>query len=206
MNKIQEKEMNIVQRFSIIISVLTALVVFIAGLTSVLNIRIPSLIFGLLLVPIFITLMACLHYNVKKDIKLFSLLGVIFACMYGVLISFNYYLQLTLMESNPSGLELFDMSNPNSMMFVIEVLGYFFMGLSTLFAAYVFGITLLERIIKSLFILNGVLGIGGLIGYAASLSLNILMIGLMIWNIIMPVSAVLMLFYFKKQVNATNNG
>ena len=198
--------MNIIKRFSMIISGSAALVVLIAGLTSVLNIRIPSLIFGVLLVPIFITLMACLHYNGKKDMKLFSMLGVIFSCMYGVLISFNYYLQLTLMESSPSGLELFDMSNPKSMFYVIELLGYFFMGLSTLFAALVFGTTLLENIIKSLFILNGVLGIGGLIGYAASLSLNILMIGLMIWNIIMPVSAVLMLFYFKKQVNATNNG
>lgn len=187
-----------------IISGLAALFVLIAGLTSILKIRIPSLIFGLLLVPIFITLMSCLHYKGKKDMKLFSMLGVIFSCMYGVLISFNYYLQLTLKESSPSGLELFDMSNPKSMFYVIELLGYFFMGLSTLFAAFVFGTTLLERIIKSLFILNGVLGIGGLIGYVVNLSMNVLMMGLMGWNIIMPVVAILMIFYFKINANTIN--
>ncbi len=196
--------MNLIKRFSMIISGLAALVVLLAGLTSVLKIRIPSLIFGFLLVPLFITLMTCLHYNSKKDMKLFSMLGVIFSCMYGVLISFNYYLQLTLMENNPSGLELFDMSNPKTMFYVIELLGYFFMGLSTLYAAIIFGATLLEKIIKSLLILNGVLGIGGLIGYTLNLSINVLMMGLMCWNIIMPVSAVLILFYFKINANTSN--
>jgi hypothetical protein len=183
------------------ISGLAALVVLLAGLTSVLNIPIPSLILGFLLVPIFITLMVCLHYNSNNDKKIFSLLGVLFASMYGVLISFNYYLQLTLMQNNSSGLELFAMSNPNSMMWVIEVLGYFFMGLSTLFAVAIFGSTLLEKFIKILFIINGLLGIGGLIGYAIGLSMNILMIGLMSWNIIMPIAALLTFFYFKKQVD-----
>jgi hypothetical protein len=146
--------------------------------------------------------MVCLHYNSREEMKLFSMLGVLFACLYGVLISFNYYLQLTLIEKNSSGLELFDMSNPDSMMWVIEVLGYFFMGLSTLFTVPVFGSTLLERGIKILFILNGLLGIGGLIGYATGLSMNIFMIGLMSWNIIMPIAAILMIFYFKKNVHA----
>ena len=193
--------MNLVKRFSMIISGLAAVILFVAGLTSILNVSIPSLIFGFLLVPIFISLMVCLHYNSRGDMKLFSMLGVIFACMYGVLISFNYYLQLTLMQDNSSKLELFVMSNPNSMMWVIEVLGYFFMGLATLVVFPIFGSTLLERIIKLIFILNGLLGIGGLIGYANGLSMNIAMIGLMCWNIIMPIAAILMIFYFKKQVN-----
>lgn len=196
--------MNLIKRFSMIISGLAALVVFIAGLTSVLNIRIPSLIFGFLLVPIFISLMVCLHYNSRGEMKLFSMLGVLFACMYGIFISFNYYLQLTLMEKNFSGLELFDMTNPDSMMWVIEILGYFFMGLSTLFAFPVFGSSLLERLIKIIFIFNGLLGIGGLVGYATGLSMNIAMIGLMCWNIIIPIAAILMIFYFRINVNCIN--
>jgi hypothetical protein len=131
--------------------------------------------------------------------KLFSMLGVIFACMYGVFISFNYFLQLSLMESNPTDLALFDMYNPKSLMWVIEVLGYFFMGLSTLVVFPLFGSALLDIFIKIIFIVNGLLGIGGLIGFAFNLNINILMIGLMSWNIIMPVGAFLMIFYFKKK-------
>jgi len=186
-----------------LISGLAALLVFIVGLTSVLNIRIPSLISGFLLIPVFIILMVCLHYNNRRDRQIFSMMSVIFACMYGVLISFNYYLQLTLMEKNSTGLELFVMSNPDSMMWVIEILRYFFMGLSTLFAVPVFGSSLLESSIKLIFILNGLLGIGGLIGYAEGLSINILIVGLMFWNVIMPVAALLLIFYFRKFVNTT---
>ncbi len=189
--------MKLIKDFSMIISGLAALLVFIAGLTSVLNIAKPSLISGFLLVPIFITLMVCIHYNSKKEIKLFSLLSVQFATMYGILISFNYYLQLALIPNNSSGLELFVMSNPNSMMWVIEVLGYFFMGLSTLFMVPVLGSTLLERLIKIFFSLNGFLGIGGLIGYASGLSIDIFMIGLMSWNIIMPIAFLLIFFHLR---------
>jgi hypothetical protein len=180
------------------------MLLFLAGLTSILNISILSLIFGFLLVPFFIALMVCLHYNTRKDIRLFSLLGVLFACMYGVLISFNYYLQLTLMQDNSTKLEIFNISNPDSMMWVIEVLGYFFMGLSTLIVIPVFGTTILERLLKLTFIINGFLGIGGLIAYAIGTATNILMVGLMVWNIIMPIAAVLMIFYFKMNAAPIN--
>jgi hypothetical protein len=117
--------------------------------------------------------------------------------MYGVLISFNYYLQLTLMQKNVSGLELFSMSDPNSMMWVIEVLGYFFMGLSTIFVSIIFGSSFLERSIKLIFIVNGILGIGGIIGYTLGWNLSLMLWGLMLWNIIMPIAAGLLIYYFK---------
>jgi len=189
--------MKVIQHFSMIASGLAMFLIFLAGLTSVLKITIPSLIFGFLLVPIFIILITCLHYNSKKEMKMFSMLGVIFACMYGVLISFNYYLQLTLMQKNVSGLELFSMSDPNSMMWVIEVLGYFFMGLSTIFVSIIFGSSFLERSIKLIFIVNGILGIGGIIGYTLGWNLSLMLWGLMLWNIIMPIAAGLLIYYFK---------
>jgi hypothetical protein len=189
--------MKVIQHFSMITSGLAMFLIFLAGLTSVLKITILSLIFGFLLVPIFIILITCLHYNSKKEMKMFSMLGVIFACMYGILISFNYYLQLTLVQKNVSGLELFSMSDPNSMMWVIEVLGYFFMGLSTIFASTIFGSSFLERSIKLIFIVNGILGIGGIIGYTLGWNLSLMLWGLMLWNIIMPIAAGLLIYYFK---------
>ena len=51
------------------------------------------------------------------------------------------------------------MGNTQSMMWVFEVLGYFFMGISTLFVAPVFGSGRLESYVRWLFVLNGVLGL-----------------------------------------------
>jgi hypothetical protein len=189
------------RRFAMLTSTLTMILVFLAGLTSVLKVTIPSFIFGFLLVPAFITLMVCLHYNGGKGRQIFSALSVAFASMYGVLISFNYYLQLTLMRNNTPGLELFLMSKPDSLMWVIEVLGYFFMGLSTIFISATFGNSLLEQCIKIIFVINGILGIGGVIGFALRWSIELMLWGLLLWNIIMPIAAGLLIYYFKVQAD-----
>ena len=90
------------------------------------------------------------------------------------------------------------MDNPQSIMWVIEVLGYGFMGLATLSAAFVFPTGNLENIIRWLFIINGALGIGGMIGYALGWSMNILLGGLVVWDIIMPVSSFLIAIIFRR--------
>ncbi len=194
--------MNIDQRqfnrnFSMMVSFLAMMLLFLAGLTSVLKITIPSLIFGFSLVPVFIALMVCLHSSAKDNMKLLSMLGVVFACLYGVFISFNYYLQLALIQPKLADLPLFDMTKPVSMMMMIEMLGYFFMGLSTIFTAFIFGTSIIERLTKTLFLVNGILGIGGLIGYALQWDVNVMLWGLVLWNIIMPIAAALLIFYFK---------
>ena len=91
---------------------------------------------------------------------------------------------------------MFSMTNTHSMMWVIEVLGYFFMGLATLFAAPVFGSSRTEKAIKWLFVANGVLGILTPIGYGLNLPIEILLGGLIIWDIIMPISTALVAYLF----------
>ena len=90
------------------------------------------------------------------------------------------------------------MDNPQSIMWVIEVLGYAFMGLATFFAAWVFNSGRLENAVRWLFITNGVLGIGGMIGYALGWSMDILLGGLVVWDIIMPISSILLAIIFKR--------
>lgn len=177
---------------------LTTILLILAGLTSVLKIEIPSLVLGFVLAPFFIAFAVCIHYFFGKKTSLYSLLGIIFAVMYGVLICFNYYLQLTLMQKDIPGLDLFSMKNPNSIMWVIEVLGYFFMGLSTLVMAPILGTTVAEKVVKLAFILNGFLGIGGLIGYALNFPLGIMLVGLLLWNIIMPIGSGTLTYHFIK--------
>jgi len=179
----------------------TVVVIF-SGITATAAWKTPSLISGILLVPIFMILMVCIHEYAPAERKIFSRLGMLFAIGYAVLISFNYFIQLTLVRQGLYTVP-FDMSDPLSMMFAIEILGYGFMGLATLFTAWVFNSGRLENAVRWLFIINGVLGIGGVIGYILNLNINIMYWGLVAWDIIMPVSSVLLAIIFKQRSKLT---
>ena len=126
---------------------------------------------------------------------------MLFAVGYAVLIGFNYFMQLTLVRQNLYTAP-FAMDNPHSVFFVIEVLGYGAMGLATLFAAWVFDSGRLEKGIRWLFVINGVLGIGGMIGYAVNLSMNTLLAGLVAWDVVMPVATILLAILFRRRTRA----
>src|SRR4030043_2125735 len=180
--------------------IMTIAVIF-SGITATTAMKIPSLVSGIILIPVFILLMACIHEFSPADKKIFSRLGLLFTIGYAVLIGFNYYLQLTLVRKNLYT-AVFAMDDPQSIMWVIEVLGYGFMGLATLSAAFIFKNGKLENVIHWLFIVNGVLGIGGVIGYALGWSMNILLGGLIAWDIIMPISSLLLAVLFRRVMRA----
>lgn len=180
-------------------AVATSILFIFSGITATLAIRIPSLLSGIILVPAFVLLMACIHEYASAEKRLYSGLGLLFVVGYSILIGFNYYIQLTL-ATQPEFAVMFDMKSPKSIMWVIEVLGYGFMGLSTLSAAWVFTSGGIEKGIKWLFVANGVLGVGGMLGYALGLNMNILLGGLIVWDIIMPVSTILLSIIFWKSL------
>ena len=142
--------------------------------------------------------MACVHGYASDERKIFSLIGLSFAIIYATLISINYFIQLTFVRQSSFDVEIFAMDNPQSIMWVIEVLGYFFMGLSTLFAAPVFESGRIENLIKWLFVANGILGILTPIGYGLSLPIQILLGGLIVWDIVMPISTALLAYLFRR--------
>lgn len=178
-------------------SLATAILAFLAGLTSSLSITSPSLIFGFLLIISFISMMVGLFY-VQKTASIYGILGLIFATVYGVFISFNYYLQFVFIHRIKSTPEWFEMTNPDSIFMAIEILGYFFMGMATLCFVPLLNRNKIGNAIKILFIINGILGIGGFFGYALEWDFNILIYGLILWNLILPIAALLLFFYFKK--------
>ena len=184
-------------------AVIMTIAVIFSGITASTAMKIPSLVSGIILIPIFILLIACIHEHSPADRKFFSRLGVLFTMGYAVLIGFNYYMQLTLVQNNLYT-DVFAMDDPQSIMWVIEVLGYGFMGLATLSTAFVFTNGKLENAIRWLFIVNGILGIGGMIGYALGLSLNILAGGLIVWDIIMPLSSILLAVLFRRVLKINN--
>ena len=168
-----------------------------AGITATAAIQPFATIVGFLLTPSFLVVMACIHCYASNERKVFSLVGLSFAIIYAILISVNYFIQLTFVRQTSFDVKIFAMDNPQSMMWVIEVLGYFFMGLSTLFAAPVFGSGRIESLIKWLFIANGILGILTPIAYTLNWPLSFMMGGLIVWDIVVPVSTALLAYLFR---------
>ena len=130
----------------------------------------PSTAFGLiilltpslLLAPSFALLMLCVHYYAPEDKKVWSHAGLIFATVYTVMVSINYYVQLTLvvphlMRGEVESIRPFLFTPFDSFIYSVDVLGYSFMSLSTLFAAFVFTGAGLERTARRFLIANGLL-------------------------------------------------
>lgn len=167
---------------------ISTLLVAIAGITATASIQPFATIIGFLLTSSFLVVMACVHCYAPEDRKVFSLIGLSFAIVYATLISINYFIQLTFVRQSTFDASMFDMGKTQSMMWVIEVLGYFFMGVSTLFAAPVFGSGRLESYVRWLFVLNGVLGLLTPVAYVINLPMNIMLGGLIVWDIVMPLA------------------
>jgi hypothetical protein len=79
-----------------------------------------------------------------------------------VLISINYYVQLTwvaprLIEGQTEGIEAFIFVPFDSFLYSVDILGYSFMSLATLFAARVFTGKGLEQVVRCFLTANGLL-------------------------------------------------
>ncbi|HWR27709.1 MAG TPA: hypothetical protein VN377_04645 [Candidatus Thermoplasmatota archaeon] len=147
---------------------------------------------------IFLIVILCIYSIAPEDKKILGHIGLSFAIIYATMISVNYFIQLTFVQFGAFNADVFSIKNPQSMMMTIEVLGYFFMGLSTLFIAPIFQSGKLEKAIRLLFVFNGVLGIGGAIGFALNLDWRILIGGLLVWTIVMPITTALLAYWFKR--------
>jgi len=118
----------------------------------------PSLFLG----SSFLVLVVSIHQLSSPDRKVWSHAAVAFATAYAVLISINYYVQLTwvmprLAAGRTHGLEPFLFTPFDSFLYAVDILGYSFMSVATLFAAAVFTGRGLERVVRVFLIANGLL-------------------------------------------------
>jgi hypothetical protein len=118
----------------------------------------PSLFLG----SSFLVLVVSVHQLSSPDRKIWSHAAVAFATAYAVLISINYYVQLTwvaprLAVGRIEGMEPFLFTPFDSFLYSVDILGYSFMSLATLFAARVFRGRGLERIVRVFLTANGLL-------------------------------------------------
>jgi len=120
---------------------------------------------GILLTPLFLILMACIHYYSADDKKIFSLIGLSFAVMCAAAITMDYFIQLSviqpsLLKGETEGLALFSQYNPHGIFIALEDLGYLLMSLAFLCVGVIFaGARKLERAIRCVFIGSAVLSI-----------------------------------------------
>jgi len=107
-------------------------------------------------------LMVAVHQMAPVERKVWSQAAVAFATIYAALISINYYVQLTwvaprLARGETAGIEQFLFTPFDSFLYAVDILGYSFMSLATLFAARVFTGDGLERVTRRFLIANGLL-------------------------------------------------
>ena len=167
--------------------------------------QIASMIPGFLVVIPFLPMMAAIHYTAPPERRILSSLGIAFAGISVAMLGFQYYSQFTVVRySLTSGehqaLGLFVLGNPHSFFWPLETLGYGFMSFSTLFAGLVFSTGVLERLIRNLFIANGVIGIAGILAYPMEVPTVVILIGLAVWTLAFPISTILLATYFRRKM------
>lgn len=118
----------------------------------------PSLLLG----PCFVVLMACIHHMAAPDKKLWSHIALVFATAYAILTGLVYFVQLSfvaprIVRGETQGIEILIFEPFNSFLYAIDIFGYSFMSLATLFAAVVFNKNGLERTIRLFLFANGFL-------------------------------------------------
>ncbi len=118
----------------------------------------PSLFLGSSL----LLLVVCLHDLATPDRRIWSRAAIAFATAYAVLISLNYYVLLTfvaprLANGRIAGIEPFLFTPFDSFLYSVDILGYSFMSVATLFAARVFADGGLERRARLFLTANGLL-------------------------------------------------
>ncbi len=98
---------------------------------------------GLLLAPVLIALIACLHGYADPARKVFSRISLSLCILYSAVIMTDYFIQLTVVvpsleAGETAGLSLFTQYNPHGIFITLEALGYLLLGTALLFVAPVF--------------------------------------------------------------------
>lgn len=126
--------------------------------TGIVLLLTPSLLLGVS----FVVLMAAVHYQASVERRIWSHIGLSFATVYLTLIGIVYFVQLTLVlprlqSGDTSGIEFLLFVPFDSFLYAVDILGYSFMSLSTLFAAMAFTGDGLERTVRRFMIANGLI-------------------------------------------------
>lgn len=159
---------------------------------------IPCLVLALT----FPLLSLCICFITKKENLIWACAGLLFAVIYGAVLSANYFelattVRSAILQHHTETLEWFIIGSPYSITGALEGVGYGFMSLSFLFAGFAFGGTRMFLVLRWLLVINGICGILGVLFTVFSIAV-ISIVSLGIWSITFPVSLILMAIIFLK--------
>ena len=159
--------------------------------------------FALLLIPAFVILTATIYHTSAEDRRLFGMLGLVFSLVYASLVGANYAIQLVVLRPNllrgeTEGMALFALTNPYSVFWGLELIGYGFMMLSLISAAFVFDRSGLEGWVRKIFLVNGMVNILATVAYTIFLDPIIVFISLPFWSVLFPISTGMLVAVFRE--------
>jgi hypothetical protein len=161
----------------------------------------------------FVVVMVSIHEATPEEDRLWTNLGVVFACLYATIEIVNYGLQLlavspSIQSGETEGLAFFAFTNPHGFFAALETLSYPLMLVALLFAAPVFRSSGLERWIRWTFLANlGVVLVLALIGVMLGLSLvTIGVITTDAWEVLFATAMVLVAMFFHRSGEGAVNG
>jgi hypothetical protein len=151
------------------------------------------------LAPSFLVLIASIHLQAPPAARVWSLAATGFATIYATLVSSVYFVQLTLVAPRLSrgsidGIEPFLFIPFDSFLYAVDILGYSFMSLATLFAAGTFAGDGLRKLIRDLLVANGLL----LPFIALQMYWHSLLWIASLWAVTFPASTIALALYFRK--------
>lgn len=156
----------------------------------------------------FVPVVASVHAVTREAQRPLSLTALAFAIMYATIVSVNYALQFTfvrqsLYRGEIEGLEPWVAANPTSAIFAVDILAYMFQGLSTLFLAPLFHGGRLAAAVRWLFVVNGLLGIGGLvaialISFGSGEAQWVGVVSLLVWGTLLTIALFLLAYGFSR--------
>jgi len=153
---------------------------------------------SLLLCPMIVTTMVCLHTVTAPEKKALSQSSLAFTLLFAMAVSINRFTQLGAVRQSMAsdivqGLDWFLPYGNHSVMFGLEIMGWgWFLGLAMLIAAPIF-----SGGRRWLMILYGVLGLISAIAFLAGSPLAV--IGFVAWGVILFIITGLLTVYFKQE-------
>lgn len=166
-------------------------------------------LFGFPLIGGFVVLHAALPDTVAPARRPLARVALVITAVFASFICFNYVAQLAVVpalrhDDPPSPLvAALSMANPRSLCWALEMFGYGFLGVASLFIAPCFGATRLERAARWLLIGNGVMSVAGAAFTAVSMTWLMKPVGLVLysaWNALVLAMTIVLTVVFSSRL------
>ncbi|HWI62883.1 MAG TPA: hypothetical protein VNT75_13640 [Symbiobacteriaceae bacterium] len=150
--------------------------------------------------PLLVATLAAVHYVTPSGRRLLSLLGVLFATGFMVMVSINRFVQLAVVrlstiKGNTAGLERFMPYGTQSAMLALEMVGWgFFLGLALLCTAFAFPAK--ERLLRWTSLTYALLALIGIVAFVVDSPVS--MVGFVAWGLILPILTGLLAAWFRR--------